>query len=383
MPIFQTATFEYAGVGSKQSFRYTRNNNNPNQQALGVKLALLESAESALVFSSGMAAISNTMLTLLKAGDHMLIQSAVYGITYDLVHQDFPSLGIEATKIDPQDPSGWKEKLRPTTKVIFVEAVSNPLIEVPDLPAVVAFAKQHSLVSVIDSTFATPINLQPLKLGFDLVVHSATKYLNGHSDVIAGVVAGTKEHISKITVKSNRFGGSLDPHAAFLLQRGLKTLKLRVQQQNKNALALAALLEESPLVSRVWYPGLKSHPMHALVNELFSGTTGVLSFELKGGADAADLLLKSLRLALVAVSLGGVETLVTRPAATTHAVISPAERAAVGITDGLVRVALGVEDTQDLLDDFTRALDSLGEHEGEGAPAKRAKHENGANGSAL
>lgn len=362
MPIFQSATFLTTGeeVGY-DAVRYTRCNNNPSQVVLGEKLAELEGTEAALPLSSGMAAICSTLLTLLKAGDHMLIQGAAYGGTYDLVHKELKELGITASMVDISQPCHtWGHHVQHNTKVVYVEAISNPLMQVPDLPGVVAFAKQHGLTSVIDATFVTPVLLRPAaQLGFDLVIHSATKYLNGHSDIIAGVVAGSKQQISKICSKANHYGGSLDPHAAFLLLRGLKTLALRVERQSANAAALAAALERHPLVKCVHYPGLASHPRHDLVQELFSGkgAGGMVAFEVKDGA-AADAVLKHVQLPLVAPSLGGVETLVTRPVLTTHVGLSAAEREAIGIFDGLIRVSVGIEGVDDLLQDFLGALDA-------------------------
>eukprot|EP00879_Flechtneria_rotunda_P021752 GHRR01022936.1.p1 GENE.GHRR01022936.1~~GHRR01022936.1.p1 ORF type:complete len:343 (+),score=118.12 GHRR01022936.1:395-1423(+) len=318
--------------------------------------------EAALVLGSGMAAVTSTLLTLLKAGDHMLIQEAAYGGTFDLVHKEFKDLNITATMIDTSQPSNsWASLLMPNTKVIYVEAISNPLMQVPDLPVVVAFAQQHKLTSVIDATFATPVNLQPaVSPGFDVVIHSATKFLNGHSDIIAGAVAGRSKVISKITGKANHLGGSLDPHAAFLLQRGIKTLALRVERQNANAAALAAALEKHPQVQRVHYPGLQSHERYQLVRELFrkGGAGGMLSFETVGGMQQAEAVVRGLQLGLVAPSLGGVETLVTLPATTSHSGLTAEQRAAIGINDNLIRVAVGIEDTEDLVDDFMRALDA-------------------------
>ncbi|WIA36723.1 hypothetical protein OEZ86_007995 [Tetradesmus obliquus] len=362
MPIFQTATFAFTGAEvGYDGVRYTRCNNNPSQEVVAAKLAALEGTEAALVLGSGMSAIASTLLTLLKAGDHMLIQRAAYGGTYDLVHHQLKDLGISATMIDiAAAADSWQPLLQPNTKVIYVEAISNPLMEVPDLSAVVAFAKRHKLTSVIDATFATPINLQPaVDPGFDVVIHSATKFLNGHSDLIAGVVAGSAEMVNQIKSKANHLGGSLDPHGAFLLHRGVKTLALRVERQNANALMLAAALEQHPQVAAVFYPGLRSAPRYQLVRELFinGGAGGMLAFEPVGGIEAAETVLKNLKLGMVAPSLGGVETLVTRPSTTTHVGLTREQREAIGIGEGLIRVAVGIEDGQDLVDDFMQALD--------------------------
>jgi cystathionine beta-lyase/cystathionine gamma-synthase len=234
IPIFQSAMFEYAGETSYHDLKYIRLNNTPNHTALHAKLAALENAEAALVTASGMAAISATFLTVLSAGDHLLAQNCLYGGTHDLVTQDFAKFGIELDFIDADDRSSWPALLRPNTKAIYVEAMTNPLLEVADLQGVVEFARAHGLVSIIDNTFASPVNFRPIDIGFDLSLHSATKYLNGHSDIVGGSVAGSAELIERITHRMNHLGGSMDPHAAFLLNRGLKTLALRVRYQNQS-----------------------------------------------------------------------------------------------------------------------------------------------------
>ena len=360
MPIFQSATFESSDVASYHDIRYARLNNTPNHLALHRKLASLENAEAALVTASGMAAITTTLLTLLRAGDHLLAQGCLYGGTHDFLTRDFPSFGIEHDFIDWRSPEAWREKLRSTTRAIYVEAIANPLMEVIDLEAVVAFARAHGLVSIIDNTFASPVNFRPPEWGFDLSLHSATKYLNGHSDLVAGAVIGRADLVEKVTHKLNHLGGSLDPHAAFLLQRGCKTLALRVRFQNASALEIARFLEGRPEVSRVNYPGLESHPAHARVRKLFDGAGGMLSFELRGGVQAAEEFLRGLRLGTVAPSLGGTETLVTRPAATSHLGMTPEDRARLGISDALVRVSVGIEATEEIIEDFERALVAAG-----------------------
>jgi cystathionine beta-lyase/cystathionine gamma-synthase len=357
MPIFQSATYEYAGELSYHDVRYLRTNNTPTQLALHAKIAALESAEAALATASGMAAISTTLLALLSPGDHLLAQRCLYGGTHDLVTGELPGLGIACDFIDADRPGSWQELLRPNTRAIYVEAMSNPLLEVADLEAVVQFARRHQLVSIIDNTFATPVNYRPIAAGFDLVLHSATKYLNGHADIVAGAVAGAASTIERIRHKANHLGGSLDPHAAFLLQRGLKTLALRVRFQNDSTLAIARFLESHPAIARVNYPGLESHPQHARARRLFAGCGGVLSFELEGAASRADEFAGRLALPAVAPSLGGVHTLLTRPATTSHAGLSRADRDALGIGDGLLRLSVGIEATEDLLEDFRQALE--------------------------
>jgi cystathionine beta-lyase/cystathionine gamma-synthase len=356
MPIFQSATYEYGGEGNYHDVRYLRTNNTPSQVALHLKIAALENAQAALVTASGMAAISTTLLSLLSAGDHLLAQSCLYGGTHDLLTKEFPKLGLNVDFIDADRPDTWRAQLRPTTRAIYVEAMTNPLLQVADLPAVVEFARAHGLTSVIDNTFASPINYRPIEAGFDLSLHSATKYLNGHSDIVAGAVAGQAEVIERIRHKANHLGGSLDPHAAFLLSRGLKTLALRMRYQNDSTLRIARFLEEHPAVARVHYAGLESHPRHARARRLFAGFGGVLSFELKGADERADQLAKKLQIPIVAPSLGGVHTLLTRPASTSHAGLARSERLQLGISDSLLRLSVGIEATEDLLEDFEQAL---------------------------
>ncbi|OLB12863.1 MAG: cystathionine beta-lyase [Gammaproteobacteria bacterium 13_2_20CM_66_19] len=356
MPIFQSATFEYGGEGSYHDVRYLRTNNTPSQLALQAKIAALENAPAALVTASGMAAISTTLLTVLSAGDRLLAQSCLYGGTHDLMNRDFATLGLAVDFIDADRRESWQAQLRPTTRAIYVEAMTNPLLQVADLEAVVEFARAHGLISIIDNTFASPVNFRPIEAGFDLSIHSATKYLNGHADIVAGVVSGGAELIERIRHKANHLGGSLDPHAAFLLSRGLKTLALRVRYQNESTLRIARFLEGHRAVECVHYAGLESHPRHARARSLFAGFGGVLSFELKGPASRADEFAARVRLPIVAPSLGGVHTLLTRPATTSHAGLAPEERARLGIGDGLLRLSVGIESTEDLLEDLERAL---------------------------
>jgi cystathionine beta-lyase/cystathionine gamma-synthase len=356
MPIFQSATYEYSGEGSYHDIRYLRINNTPSQVALHAKLAALEGGETALVMASGMAAISTTLLTVLSPGEHLLAQSGLYGGTHDLVAGEFPRLGIERDFIDADRRESWAAFLRPNTRAIYVESMTNPLLEVADLEGVVQFAREHGLTSIIDNTFATPVNYRPLAGGFELCLHSATKYLNGHADIVAGAVIGTAATIEKIRHRANHLGGSLDPHAAFLLKRGLKTLALRVRYQNDSTQRIAQFLEAHPAVVRVNYPGLESHPRHARARRLFAGYGGVLSFELEGGERRAEDFAHRVRIPAVAPSLGGVQTLLTRPATTSHAGLSREERLRLGISDGLLRLSVGIEATDDLLDDFRQAL---------------------------
>jgi len=356
MPIFQSAMFEYSGETSYHDLKYIRLNNTPNHAALHQKLAALENAEAALVTASGMAAISTTLLTVLSSGDHLLAQDCLYGGTHDFLTKDFAAFGISFDFIDGDDPDSWKTKLRPDTRAIFVETMTNPLLQVADLMAVVEFAKAHGLVSLIDNTFGSPINFRPIERGFDLSLHSCTKYLNGHSDIVAGAVIGRADLIEKITHKLNHLGGSLDPHACFLLHRGMKTLAVRMKYQNKSALEIARFLENHQAVEKVNYPGLESHPQHRRASELFDGYSGMLSFELKGGVEAAERFMENVTLPVIAPSLGGIETLLTRPVTTSHAGLSPEDRLNLGISDSLIRVSIGIESTEDIIEDFRQAL---------------------------
>lgn len=356
LPIFQSSTYMSSDEGGYHDVRYMRLNNSPNHLLLHQKLAALEGAEAALVTASGMAAISTTLLTLVNQGEHMLAQNSLYGGTDALLHSDLSRTGVEFNFIDAHRPDSWEAGLRKNTKLIYVESLTNPLLRVGDLKAVVQFAKSHNLISVIDNTFPSPVNFRPLELGFDVCVHSATKYLNGHSDVIAGAVIGKQSLVKRITHKLNHLGGMLDVHAAFLLNRGLKTLPLRVKQQNKNALELAQFLEAHPRVKRVIYPGLKSHPDHERAQKLFDGSSGMLSFEIDGTVEQADSMIKNLRYPMCAASLGGVESLITRPVTSSHASLSKADRERAGISEELIRVSVGLEDIDDLKADFDQAL---------------------------
>lgn len=356
MPIFQSAMFEYGGESRYHDITYIRLNNTPNHLVLQNKLAALENAEAALVTGSGMAAITTALLTVLKAGDHLMVQSCLYGGTHDFVTRDLASFGISYDFIDGNCPDTWSPRLKPNTKAIYVETISNPLLEVPDLEAVVRFAREHNLVSLIDNTFASPVNFRPPEHGFDLSLHSGTKYLNGHSDIVAGAVIGRAELVERVKRRLDHLGGSLDPHACFLLHRGVKTLGVRVRYQNQSALAIARFLSSHSKVAKVNYPGLETHPQHDRARRLFDGFGGMLSFELDGGVEAAERFIKSVRLPICAPSLGGVETLITRPATTSHSGMSPEDRRRLGISDSLIRVSTGIEATEDLLEDFEQAL---------------------------
>jgi len=356
-PIFQSAMYEDEGASTYHDIRYIRLNNTPNHLAVQEKLAALEGAEAALVTSSGMAAITTAMLSVLRAGDHLLVQDSLYGGTHTFVVHDLERLGISYTFVAAGDPPSWERALRAETRAIYVETISNPLMRVPDLDGVVAFAQRHGLVSMIDNTFASPVNFRPVEHGFDLSLHSGTKYLNGHSDVAAGALIGSAELVRGAKRMLDHLGGSLDPHACFLLERGMKTLALRVRRQNESAQKLAETLAAHRAVARVHYPGLREHPGHERAARLFDGMGGMLSFELRGGVPVAERFSAALSIPALAPSLGGVETLVTRPALTSHSALAPEERGALGIADSLIRVSVGIEAAEDLIADFAQALD--------------------------
>ncbi|MFN8611127.1 MAG: aminotransferase class I/II-fold pyridoxal phosphate-dependent enzyme [Vulcanimicrobiota bacterium] len=358
MPIHQSVNYESVNDAAYDRITYIRLNNTPNHEVLHAKLAALEGTEAALVTASGMAAISAALLGVLNQGDHLLAHNCLYGGTHSLITEDLPAWGISHDFVDATRPESWQAALKANTRVFYVESLTNPLLSVPELEEVVRFCRAHGLLAVIDSTLTSPVNFKPHKLGFDLIVHSATKYLNGHSDIAAGVVLGSKPHLKMIRHRLNHLGGCLDPNSCFLLHRGLKTLALRVERQNETALRLAGWLQAQPGVARVYYAGLPEHPGHERARKWFCGYGGVLSFELPGSLTATQGFVNRLRLPLQAPSLGGVESLVTRPATTSHAGMSAEQRAAAGIRDGLVRFSVGLEDFEDLREDFEQALNS-------------------------
>jgi methionine-gamma-lyase len=365
-PIYQTATFRAdsaADFGDRASRprhpEYYTRFGNPNRAQVESVLANLEGAESALVTSAGMSAASSAMLALVGQGDHVVAQSNHYGGTLTLLRDFLPKFGIELTQVDQTDVAAFEAAMRPNTKVVVVESPSNPVMKITDLAAVGAIARKHGALTIADNTFATPLNQRPLELGIDLVFHSATKYFGGHSDLIAGVVMGSAVLIDKVWNTSVVLGTSLAPFDSWLLLRGVRTLALRVRQQNDNALALARFLEKQPAVKAVNYPGLESHPQHELAARQMTGFGGMLSFELRGGYDAATSFLSKVRLASIAASLGGVETLVVSAAANFLHYMTAEEAERLGMPTGLIRVSAGIEAIADLIDDFEQALSLL------------------------
>jgi cystathionine beta-lyase/cystathionine gamma-synthase len=307
-----------------------------------------------------MAAITSCIFTAVRSGDHIVAQQAVYGSTYDFLAHWLPRFGIETTFVEATDPEQFARAIRPQTKMIYMESPTNPTLKIVDISAIVEYARRHNILTLVDSTFASPINQQPRKFGVDVVIHSATKFLGGHSDIICGAVAADRNFLSRLREARIVFGGVLDPHAAWLLRRGLKTLSVRVARQNENALGLAGFLEKHPRIRSVHYPFLRSHPQHALARKQMKGGGGVFSFEIEGTVRNTQAFVESLKLFALAPSLGGVESLVTVPALTSHAMLSPSERKLLGITEQLIRVSVGIEHIDDLTADLQEALSRIG-----------------------
>lgn len=357
-PITQSATFHWAAPDDGELL-YTRYGNNPNQLEVARKVAALEGTEAAVALASGMGATAMTVLALAEGGGHVVASSRLYGATQALLGSELPRRGIETTFVDP-DEGAWTAALRPRTRVLFIEVPTNPTLRVFDPRPLVELAHARGIRVACDATFASPVNLRPASLGVDAVIHSATKYLGGHADIIAGVVAGSRALADEVIRLSRLYGPSIDPNTAWLLDRGLRTLDVRMQRHNENGLRVATWLERHPAVARVFYPGLPSHPDHAVARALLSGFGGMVSVVLKGGGAAADGFVGALELALAAPSLGGVQTLVSQPRHTSHAALSREQREAQGIPDGFVRISVGIENAEDLIADFEQALAAVG-----------------------
>lgn len=354
-PIYVASAYGYIDEGD---LRYPRAFNSPNQLGVAKKIAVLEQAEAGLVFGSGMAGLSAIFLTFLKAGDHLVVQNTLYGGAVNFIKEEFPKYDIEYTFTEGYAVSDFEKAIQPNTKLIHIETPSNPLLTITGLKGVAQLAKQHGLLTSIDNTFASPINQNPIAFGIDIVMHSATKYLGGHSDILAGAVAGSQEHIDQILHTGKNFGGNLSDYTVWLLERSLKTLGLRVKAQNRNAKKIAKWLEKHEAVKAVHYPGLKSHPHYALAKSQMTGYGGMLSFELKAGLDAVTFL-KALKLIKPAVSLAGVESTIVLPAKTSHVLLTPEERKTVGISDNVIRFSAGIENRQDLIADFGQAFERV------------------------
>jgi cystathionine beta-lyase len=351
-PLYMSTSYAYEDVDVK---RYPRYFNTPNQEGLCKKIAALEHAEAALIFGSGMAAVSTALMAFLKAGDHVVLQQTLYGGTYNLVNEEFSKYGIEYSFTEGWKAEAFEEKIKKNTKVIYIETPSNPLLTITDLKAVATIAKKHGLITMIDNTFASPVNQNPIDFGIDIVIHSATKYMGGHSDICAGAVASTTENMERIFHLAKNFGGSLSDYTVWLLERSMKTMGIRVRAQNENALVMANFLQENKDIERVYYPGLPTHEDHEIAKKQMKGFGGMLSFELNSSLDAS-LFQKSLKLIKSSMSLAGVESTVLSPTKTSHALMSAEVRAEQGIADGLIRFSVGIEEPEDLIQDILQAL---------------------------
>ncbi|WP_405382090.1 trans-sulfuration enzyme family protein [Maribacter sp. LLG6340-A2] len=354
-PLYMSTSYAYEDVDVK---RYPRYFNTPNQEGLCKKVAALEHAESALIFGSGMAAVSTSLLAFLSAGDHVVLQQTLYGGTYNLINEEFSKYGIEYSFTTGWSAADFEAEIKENTKVIYIETPSNPLLTITDLEAIATIAKKHGLISMIDNTFASPVNQNPIDFGIDVVIHSATKYMGGHSDICAGAVASNTENMERIFHLAKNFGGSLSDYTVWLLERSIKTMGIRVKAQNENALAMAHYLNELEDVEKVYYPGLPSHKDHNIANKQMKGFGGMLSFELNANLDASKFQ-KALQLIKPSMSLAGVESTVLSPTQTSHALMSAEVRAEQGISDGLIRFSLGIEEIEDLKNDIQQALNSI------------------------
>ena len=353
-PLYMATAYSY-----EETDRYPRYFNTPNQVGLAKKIAALEGAEEGLIFGSGMAAISTSLLAFLKQGDHVVLQNDLYGGTTNLVVEHFDNYGIEYSFAEGLSVEFFEEKIKENTRVIYIETPSNPLMKIVDLKAIAELAREHQLVSMIDNTFSSPVNQNPIAFGIDIVLHSATKYLGGHSDILAGAVACSSAHMEKIFAVAKSLGGNLSDLSIWLLERSIKTLSIRVKQQNENAMALAQFLEQHPAIRKVHYPGLDAHPDHALAKKQMNGFTGMMSFELNDTIQRTTFE-KSLKIIQPVVSLAGVESTITIPAITSHKLLTAAGREQQGITDQLVRFSVGIEHLEDLKNDLNQALQIAG-----------------------
>lgn len=351
-PIYTSTSYEFIDVDVK---RYPRYFNTPNQEFLAQKIAALEHTDSALIFGSGMAAISTLFMSFLKQGDHVVVQNTLYGGTVNFIKKELPKYGIEYTFTDNYKLDDFEKAIQPNTRLIFIETPSNPLMTITDVVAVAVLAKQRGILSAIDNTFASPVNQNPIDLGIDIVMHSATKYLGGHSDISAGVLASSKDLIEHIWQAAINFGGNLSDYTVWLLERSIKTLGLRVKAQTANALYMANWLNNHDHIKNVYYPGLELHPEHNLAKKQMHGFGAMLSFELNDNIDALKFQ-KQLKLIKSSMSLAGVESTVISPFLTSHALLTPEERQKVGISDQLIRFSVGIEEVEDLQNDINQAI---------------------------
>lgn len=353
--LFQSSTFVNP-VGSEEEVIYPRYGNNPNQVAVAEKYARLEGADAAIFVGSGMGATALALLAVLRPGDHMVASEWIYGGVRQLFQEEFPRLGIGVSFVNPGRTREWRQAITPQTRAIFVEAVTNPVMRVVDLGPIAMVARAEGIALVVDSTFASPINFRPLEHGADIVITSATKYLNGHDDVVAGAIAGTATLVDEATRLLQMWGQAIDPHTAWLIDRGMRTLAVRMARHNENGMAVARWAETHPRIRKVHYPGLPSHADYAVAARTLAGFGGMVGIELDGGIPAAEAMLRKVRIIAHAPSLGGVESLASEPRLTSHKMIGAAGRALLGIPDGFIRLSCGIEDADDLIADLAQAL---------------------------
>lgn len=367
VPIYQTSTFQFESAeegarcfaGESDGYIYTRLGN-PTIKVLENLMADLEEGYGGIATSSGMGAVSTVYMALLNQGDHIVSSSAIYGPSRSLIESHFSRFGVESTYVETSDIENVKRAIKPNTKILYVESPSNPTISITDLEACAKISKQHNITFVVDNTFSSPYLQQPISFGADVVLHSITKFINGHADVVGGIiVAANRELYDKLHSMMTFLGCNMDPHQAYLVIRGLKTLSLRIERAQTNALEIARFLENHPKVEWIRYPGLPSHPQYELAKKQMKGPGSMISFGLKGGIEAGRRLMNNVKLAILAVSLGGVETLIEHPASMTHSKVSEEEKQKAGITDGLVRYSVGIEDVQDLIEDLKQALEKV------------------------
>jgi len=354
-PLFQSVNF-IQEIGTAEGLRYPRYGNSPNAELVQRRIAALEGAEAAVLLGSGMGAIACGLLALLRPGDHLVASSWMYGGATELLTKEFATLGIDVSFVDPFEPRVWRRTLRKQTRAVFLETPTNPACRVIDLRPISYVTREHGIALVVDSTFASPINLRPIEHGADVVIHSATKFLNGHHDVLGGIVCGTVPYIEEVRQKMMLWGQAPDPFAAWLLERGIKTLDVRIERHNANAMRVAEWCSERKQIRRVHYPGLASHADHETAKSLMDGYGGMMAIELAGGAAAAEKFLRKLKIFRHAPSLGGVDSLVSEPRFTSHTHLTADERADAGIPDGFLRLSIGIESANDLIGDIEQAL---------------------------
>ncbi len=349
-PIYPATTYDY-----RKTDTYPRYFNTPNQLALSRKISDLESAEDSILFGSGLGAVSSTMFSFLKSGDHVILHDSIYGGTINLVNTEFKKFNIDFSYIDINDVDLLKSTIKKNTRIIYFETPTNPLLQIVDISLISSVAKENNIISIIDNTFASPINQNPINFGIDLVIHSATKYLGGHSDILAGSVSGTKEHIEKIKKSGINYGANLSDYTVWLLERSIKTLSVRVNAQNQNALDLAKFLDDNSLIKKVFYPGLENHLSHEIASKQMNGFGGMMSFEVTDKINSEDFV-SDLKVISPTMSLAGVESSITSPSKTSHKKVDPQIRKKLGISDNLLRFSVGIEDIDDLMLDLDKSL---------------------------